>query len=315
MKGKRIRGYVVVAAVLLPYATSLAQSVDVKQLASLKQTLPLAELDDSFVALKASSSNVYDMGTYYAMLSVMYGDRANEGSDFVKFVDLLWTKGDTVAFAGEPYLVAYRLDFSDLGGPVRLDRGAPRAERLRLHLVRLATLATLTPYADVTPAQFRALFQPEEGPQEQSGTQEKALSNAKQIGLGLLMYCADYDDVTPYAQSTATAQWVTLPYLKSLDLWDTGNPNGSRFLLNMAIAGASLLDVERPADTVMYYESAPWPDRRRVVVFTDGHAKVLTQEEWETASQTLRLKVKKSAKPLPADYGLKELRQMANRGY
>lgn len=315
MRPQQIRGYIAIAAVLLPYAASLAQSVDVKQFASFKQVLPLAELDDSYMAIKASSTNAYDTGMvyYYSMLGMMFSDRSSTERDIVKFVDMLWTKGETVMFGGESYLTCYRIDFSELAASSGAREGAPTVEHLRLHLVRLSAISSLTPYADVSADDLRALFQKKAEDQPQQGSQPAAVSSAKQLGLGMLMYCSDYDDIAPYAQSTSTVQWVTYPYIKSLSIWNTGNPNGSRFLFNMALAGVNMTDIEDPADTLMFYESAPWPDRRRAVVFADGHGVLLTPEEWEEASKSLRLKIKKSAKPLPANYGVNEIKRELDR--
>jgi len=124
------------------------------------------------------------------------------------------------------------------------------------------------------------------------------------------MYASDYDDVMPYAQSTATVKYVTWPYLKNAESWKSHNPAGSKFYFNMALAGSSLIDVESPAETVMFYESTAWEDGSRCVAFADGHVKMVSAEDWTMLSETLRLKLPKHGKPLPANYGIEELRAM-----
>lgn len=308
-------------ALIAPYATVLAQSINVKEVTKLKQELPVAELDDSFVAIKASSPYSYDMGMvfYYSMLGSFLGGFNSIGQkNQLTYLDLLWTKGDVVSLGGEAFLACYRVDVTSIMIAGEDRSQFPQVDTLRLHLVKMSTIGSISPYGDVTPSEFREAFAvpDKERPmtqQQMSAAQTTAVSNAKQIALGMLMYCADYDDITPYAQSTATVQWVTMPYLKNMKIWETGNPNNSRFIYNPAIAGVNMTDVEEPAATVLYYESAPWPDRRRVVAYNDGHVKLLTEEEWATVSKTLKLKIKKSAKPLPADYGLKELAEYKSR--
>jgi prepilin-type processing-associated H-X9-DG protein len=177
---------------------------------------------------------------------------------------------------------------------------------LRAHLIKLNSIASIAPYADLKASEFKQAFiVKEENPVP--GHPEQAVSSVKQLSLGMLMYTSDYDDITPFAQSTTAVQYVTYPYIKSLDLWSTGNPNNSRFLYNTSIGGVAMSDIPEPMNTVMFYESAPWPDGRRVVAFVDGHARVLTDAEWRSYSPTLQLKLKKSAKPLPGNYGVKEM--------
>ncbi len=51
----------------------------------------------------------------------------------------------------------------------------------------------------------------------------------------------------------------------------------------------------------MIYESEEWPDGKRGVAFTDGHAKFVTKEKWEAMQPLLKLKMKRYGKPIPLD--------------
>jgi prepilin-type processing-associated H-X9-DG protein len=125
------------------------------------------------------------------------------------------------------------------------------------------------------------------------------MSNGKQIALGMLMYTNDYDDVLPYVQSVVTVKEITYPYIKTKSVWETGNP-ASQWRFNMCVGGALETDIQEPASTPMFYESAPWPDGRRVVAFMDGHVKLVSSSDWKAMAKYLKLKLKKKAtKPLP----------------
>jgi prepilin-type processing-associated H-X9-DG protein len=83
---------------------------------------------------------------------------------------------------------------------------------------------------------------------------EQCLRNLKQIGLGLMMYCQDYDERMPPA-----AEWCTVvdPYLRNRDLFrcpSAPTPYGYAFNRNLDRVG--LAQLRRPAATVLVFESS-----------------------------------------------------------
>jgi prepilin-type processing-associated H-X9-DG protein len=124
----------------------------------------------------------------------------------------------------------------------------------------------------------------------------RGLSDVKQLALGTMMYCQDYDDVYPYVRSTKPLAKAIAPYLKNQQVWQTLNPAGSVFAFNLSIGGASGSVIELPAATVMYYETKPWADGLRIVAFCDGHAKRVKASDWHKLEPTLHLHVKRVAK-------------------
>ena len=86
-----------------------------------------------------------------------------------------------------------------------------------------------------------------------------AISNAKQVGLGLLMYSADSDDAFPGAG--ADIRNVIGPYVKNDRLFDG---------FNYTFGGGNAMSVEKPAETALGYVSGPGG---RAVVYVDGHVK------------------------------------------
>jgi len=311
MTTKRMKAIAVSAALLLPYATALAQQFDLSKLGAVPQAIKIADLTDEYTAVKIAAGT-YDLNSAwtYVAYSTFGGssDDPREGK-IARMFDMLWTKGDVVTLDGHRYLVTYRLDVTDAMRTMgeyssRFERAAPVDPVLRAHLVNLDMVTSISPYMDYKADDLKALFAPLT-PQEVPDAQTRGLSNIKQVSLGMIMYTTDYDDITPYAQSTKTVEYLTYPYVKNRDVWKTHNPNGSRFLFNMAVAGVSTTDIEDPAETVLFYESAAWPDGRRIVAYNDGHSRLLTEDEWQVAKKTMALKIKKSAKPLPAAYGAK----------
>ncbi len=120
----------------------------------------------------------------------------------------------------------------------------------------------------------------------------------------MLMYSSDYDDNYPYAQGTAAVKFVTYPYVKNKKVWETYNPNGGQIVFNMGVAGANATSIQNPADTVMFYETMPWPDGRRAVAYTDGHVKHVASDVWAEISKRLTPSgIKRVAKALPLNYG------------
>lgn len=144
---------------------------------------------------------------------------------------------------------------------------------------------------------------------KEAAQRTQSLSHLKQIALGLVLYASDYDDVFPYAQSTTAVKWVTYPYIKNESIWTNPNPDGAEYRFNIAIGGVHLPAIESPSQTVLVYESRPWPDGRRGVAFTDGSARLVAADQWQELEKTLMLKLPRKGKPLPADYGVKEWAQ------
>lgn len=309
-----------------------------------KPTLKFSEVDASYKALKirtvGASGGEGMMGGGMGMMMMVFGAMAgqggsgNEGMGMLmlgSLSDLYWSKGETASVMGHDYLVAYKLEIglrkdADLQG---MSEVPPVAARLRLTLLRNDMIASVAPEPDTDIKSIMkilddskipydeplilldqnetvnaAILAPVFSQAKESAKRTATLSNAKQLALGMLLYESDYDDIAPYAQSTATVKYVIDPYLKNREVWKSLNPNGGEFLFNTSLGGVNTSEIPHPADTPLFFERNAWPDGSRVVAFADGHAKVLTPDEWKKLQPTLKLKLKKSAKPLPADYGI-----------
>lgn len=356
---------VLAACLALPYVAALAQDLSVPDLIKGEKLASTMKADDLPTDYKAVRLKVSGDSSYLDMLSgplgmmmmfspaAMHTGNGNEAAqaELFSMIQLSWTKGEVVHLmsAGaaaskaansaydhsveDQYLVTYTPDF-DMSKMMTMTTGGATkgiSTDLKLVLVKLTSISSITPVPDVTKEQFvkvlsnsGSLMASQGTPtaatatpgapsdaatttpvavaqvvQDQSPAQTRAVSNAKQLALGSLMYCSDYDDVLPYVQSVVTVKEVTYPYMKNLDVWKTGNP-ASQWRFNMCLGGVSQTEIAEPASTPLFYESAPWADGRRVVAFADGHVKLVGSAEWKGMAKYLKLKLKRSAKkPLP----------------
>jgi len=129
-----------------------------------------------------------------------------------------------------------------------------------------------------------------------------AVINLKSLAVGMNVYANDFDGVYPNVKDIKTLKVVTLPYMKTKDVWKTANPK-SEFRLNGAINGVAVKDITEPAKMVMFYESKPWTDNRRPVVFVDGNAQAVSAHEFAAAAMTFLTALPKAAKQLPDSIG------------
>lgn len=133
-----------------------------------------------------------------------------------------------------------------------------------------ALLAPNASFGKISPVGSSALYLSEQtafvtswriGPKEPFVTNVKmaVLSNAKQLGLGLVMYAQDYDEAFP--APSATLQSDLHPYLLNNDLYDG---------FNYTFGGGDLAKIANPATTEL--GTVDGPDGQ-AVIFADGHVR------------------------------------------
>lgn len=225
---------------------------------------------------------------------------------FFDRLSISWTNGETIKLYEQDFLVTYSVQINMAEAMKSKSPPDLSQTELTLTLVNTKHITSITPRTDMTKAEWlkpAPAVAPGGRPANEAAKRAASVSNAKQLAVSALMYCSDYDDVYPYVQSTKGAFEVMHPYMKDKELTKSLNPNGSKFLLNMAIAGVSAGVLDNPAEVVMFYEDKPWPDGKRIVSFADGHVRTLTEDEWEYAKASLSLKLQKTGRPLPATLG------------
>lgn len=137
-------------------------------------------------------------------------------------------------------------------------------------------------------------------PRERS-KQASCLSNAKQLGLGLMMYAQDYDGQLPPAEKWMTE---TQLYTKNRSIYvcpivKKETPKAaSSYAMNTRLSGKSLNKLKDPIKHALAYDStrtdwdatdpgqtfAPRHSDRGNVTFADGHAKTITVEIFAPAA-------------------------------
>ncbi len=206
-------------------------------------------------------------------------------------LDQYYTHGETTVIGGETYLVAYRyaLKLSDLMGNASTPPQITPDTTLNLSLInvrQIASLDSIQPFAPVTAAQTDA--------EAAKNAQAQSLANLKQIGLGLLQYTQDWDEHYPPMQSTEIAKNALLPYIKSDTVFQ--NPTTHKpYRPNTSLSHQPLVSIQNPSTLMAYYDDGPNADGERGVLFADGHAKMVTEEEWR------RLKAASHLPPPPKE--------------
>ncbi len=90
------------------------------------------------------------------------------------------------------------------------------------------------------------------------------ISNAKQLGLALIMYSQDYDDRLP--PSGDSVKNALLPYLKNESLFQNPATGGDEFVFSYD--GGPLNSLSDPSRTLMGFLNGPGG---RAVIYADGH--------------------------------------------
>lgn len=114
-----------------------------------------------------------------------------------------------------------------------------------------------------------------------------ARSNVKQIGLAVLMYAVDYDDILPRGPKTADVFNEIYPYVKNRDIYNIPSPHKGQFQFNTHLCKVDTKNIQYPGKEPIVYDSKPWPDGSHPVCFLDGHAKTETAAEWAKTKKRL----------------------------
>ena len=299
-----------VGLLLVPYALVLAQELSTIDLVKGRYgkyaaQLKLADLPDDYSAVSITTSPAGSdyMTSIYPLLGLARAGNGTQASLQFKLSQIVWSNGDTVMSMHREFLVTYKVDSDPVqlamrSGSMGVDSASATdlfpEPKLRINLIALDSIKSVSPSPDLTKKDLlvafgsSALSAPVQGSPGFQAAQAGTLSNVKQIGLGMIMYCNDYDDYYPYVEDSASAKILVAPYLRNDKLWVTHNPKGGRILFNMGVAGVSSSNIQIPAESVLIFESEPWEDGRRAVCFCDGHAKLVTDLEWKLLSRMLK---------------------------
>jgi hypothetical protein len=197
------------------------------------------------------------------------------------------TKGETFFFEGITFLVAYHANTASITevinklqvrdsyvDPDLFVDPEPESE-FELALINLQQTLSITqirPFTPITP-KIKA----------PTPVTEVSLKRLKTLGLAVLMYTQDYDDVLPPMKEVKKFQEVVTPYVRGATMPADYfvNPVTSKpYVLNLILSQHKLATLPQVASFVLAYEDQPAPDGTRGVVFVDGHAARIQETEW-----------------------------------
>lgn len=281
--------------VLVLAATSHAQT-PAEALKGSTATITAKELPDAYrpVALGSSDGGFGGFGIY-ALAGIGSGGEGGEAKRSSMLFSLMGiTFVDPDEFSAlldgkRARIKGYAMDLASLLRSAKAGERATPAPVFTETWIEGGRVAQWSPRPALSKAAILATFgAAEDGVADKA----KALSNVKQVALGFILYASDYDDHFPKADSTAKAKTLVMPYVKSQEIWTTAN---GRILYNTSLSGIADTSIESPASTVLVWEEQPASDGMRAVGFADGHAKRVSQAEWDRlwAAELARRKVGK----------------------
>jgi len=277
----------------------------------IKLQLPLADLPSHYKSVELGQTGQGAGGGLFETLmgSFMgaFGPGQEKGDSpeaaFFSLMSLSFTDGEEITLNDAKFLVTYKLSVDSK----MMSSKEPDFSKVfwKLCLLKTSEIRSITASQSWSAGDVVKLMTDLQ--KKVSGAKDAAqatasLSRAKQFGLSLVICINDREDIFPYVQSTSSLRGVLMPYAKDPDVFTSGNPDGGSMLFNMSLAGTSSSEIESPQNTVMLYDSQPWPDGRRIVVFADSSARFVDAAEWTALKNTLNLKLKKYGQPLPKDH-------------
>lgn len=115
-----------------------------------------------------------------------------------------------------------------------------------------------------------------------------ALEHMKSLGLATQMYAADYDDVLPFAASTASAKDLVHPYLKSDEAFESPTAGG-KFVYNTNLSGRNTHSFTEPSTVPVWIEVLPDPAMGFTTFYLDSHRNLVKSLASGSATGVLRI--------------------------
>ena len=299
-RAKRVLPMLVVLATAVPAYSQNANLENVISGKTIPLTLKLGDLNAEW--RRISLNGQADMSSF---MRLMMGTGATS--------DTYYTKGQTVAVAGESYAIAYR---AQIKGPdfMTIMRGGPGAAPpmqekmtpdtpLTLALLNQRTMGSLI---DIRPFNLEQELAANNlppgavGGAAAGGAQVQAINaasanNLKQLGLGLMMYAQDNAEILPPMKDAAAFKKAILAYAKNEDLFVHPGTKEA-YGVNPQLAGKTLADFQDPAQTIVLYEANAAPDGSRAILYLDGHVKRISgDEEKKFAAELKRFEAQQRA--------------------
>jgi hypothetical protein len=284
-----------VSIIMLAVATTAgAQNATFTELFAGKQyplTLRLQDLDESWRRINVSGGeSVNAAAMYRAILTGSFSP------------SMYYTKGQTVAVGNETYLIAYRAQSKQLDNPqamalaMRGGGAPPEPEKPTAQTqlcLALLNLRSTGSFNDIRAFSLDAeLTGGDAGPATEDERRAKeageaSLKNLRKLGTAVMTYERERK-VLPLLTDAKTAQEELILYVSQKEVFlqpDTKKP----FQANATLAGRKLSEFAKPERIAVFYESAAGSDSARSVLFLDGHAERVAEQQWKRIKQDSQL--------------------------
>lgn len=236
-------------------------------------TMKLKDLDSSWRRMSVTKAAGIDV---FPMLAL--------GRGISTINDAYYTHGETVAVGSETFLVSYHytLKLSEINDLLQGSKALPLPQTpetlLTLSLINIRQISSLDDVRPNTPeTQAEALSQAQV--HTQKTVEEKSMENLKQIGIAIMQYTQDADEVLPPMRTVAEADESIYPFLKDRTLFEHPGTH-QLYQTNTSLSQRNLGTFDNPATMVTYFEASPGDDGKRAVLFLDGHVKRIPEAQW-----------------------------------
>ena len=276
----------VVTVKVVPVPLQPAKAITIKDLFSgavAPRQMLLKDLDASWVHMQTGAA--MDANIYTQLFSMFRG------------ISGYFSRGETVSIGGETYLIAYSTKTQQVLPEIFAKNAAPTPVKvtpdmqLELSLLNIRTTGSFTNIRPFVLAEElaanEAAMEPTTKPEPPTAMDTsshkvapKSPDNMKQLGLALMMYTQDYDEVLPPVQSAEQVKTLIMPYVKNSDVFYQPGVH-KLYTINGTISKHKLVEIKYPASFCVYYEPMPGKDGSRWTLYMDGHVKKVTPDEWE----------------------------------
>ncbi|MGI4787982.1 MAG: hypothetical protein ACRYFS_03930 [Janthinobacterium lividum] len=229
-------------------------------------TLKLKDLDSSWRSFTLTRSAGIDIT---AMLAPELNTAAISSSYF--------TQGETVAIGSAMFLVSYHypLNSSDPQTAVQGSKPLPQTPNTLITL-SLININYVSSFDNIRPFVLAGVVTPI----VLADPNQVSMSNLHQIGVAVVQYTQDHNEVLPPMKSVAEADDALHPYINDVKIFE--NPiTHQRYQTNTSLVHRNLASVEEAGAMVIYYETSSDADGKRAVLFLDGHVERVTEADWQ----------------------------------
>lgn len=94
------------------------------------------------------------------------------------------------------------------------------------------------------------------------------VDRAEALSIAVSQYMQDNDETFPPMQTPQAFQAAVYPYAHSRRIFNA--PNGLPFVPNPALSGVGFASIADPSGTVLFHDSAPYPDGLPTVVYPNA---------------------------------------------